>query len=131
MRRRDDHDRHDHAGERVVSALRRALQQALIEGLADPRLDGVMVSVTGGSLSPDGLAFTAGISVLPEQAGPLALQALRHAAGHLKQGMARHVEIRRMPRLEFRLDDSLKRQGALDASLARGATDGNTHEGTA
>ena len=71
MRRRDDHDRHDHSGERVVSALRRALQQALVEGLADPRLDGVMVSVTGGSLSPDGLAFTAGISVLPEQAGPL------------------------------------------------------------
>ena len=124
MRRRDDHDRHDHSGERVVSALRRALQQALIEGLADPRLDGVLVSVTGGSLSPDGLAFTAGVSVLPEKAGPLALQALRHAAGHLKQGMARHVEIRRMPRLEFELDDSLKRQAALDAALTDAPREG-------
>ena len=124
MRRRDDHDRQDHGAERVTSALRRALQQALIEGLADPRLDGVMVSVTGGSLSPDGLAFTAGVSVLPDKAGPLALQALRHAAGHLKQGMARHVEIRRMPRLEFELDDSLKRQAAIDAALADAPPEG-------
>jgi ribosome-binding factor A len=131
MRHQRDESGHERADGRVTSALTRALRQALVEGLADPRLDGTLVTVTGGALSPDGLAFTAGISVLPEQAGPLALQALRHAAGHLKQGMARHVEIRRMPRLEFRLDDSLKRQGALDASLARGATDGNTHEGTA
>jgi ribosome-binding factor A len=119
MRRRDDHDRHDHAGERVTSALVRALRQALVGGLADPRLDGTLVTVTGGSLSPDGLTFTAGVSVLPDRAGPLALQALRHASGHLKQGMARHVEIRRMPRLEFELDDSLKRQAALDAALER------------
>ncbi len=119
MRRRDDQDRHDHAGERVTSALTRALRQALVEGLADPRLDGVLVTVVGGTLSPDGLAFTAGVSVLPERAGPLALQALRHASGHLKQGMARHVDIRRMPRLEFELDDSLKRQAALDAALTR------------
>ena len=53
----------------------------------------------------------------------------RHAAGRLKQGMARHLEIRRMPRLEFRLDDSLKRQAALDASLSGDAPDA-THEGT-
>jgi ribosome-binding factor A len=129
MRRRDDHDRQDHAGERVISALTRALQQALIGGLSDPRLDGTLVTVTGGTLSPDGAAFTAGISVLPETSGPLALQALRHAAGHLKQGMARHIEIRRMPRLEFRLDDSLKRQAALDASLSGKAPEGS-HEGT-
>jgi ribosome-binding factor A len=32
--------------------------------------------------------------------------------------MARHVEIRRMPRLEFELDDSIKRQAALEAGLA-------------
>jgi len=130
MKRRDDDRAQDHGSERVVSALRRALQQALLEGLADPRLDGAIVSVTGGALSPDGLAFTAGISVLPERAGPLALQALQHAAGHLKQGMSRHIEIRRMPRLEFRLDDSLKRQAALDATLARGESGSESHEGT-
>ena len=129
MRRRDDHDRHDHSGERVISALTRALRQALVDGLADPRLDGTMVTVTGGRLSPDGLTFTAGVSVLPEPAGPLALQALRHASGHLKQGMSRHVEIRRMPRLEFELDDSLKRQAALDATLS-GPAPGSAHEGT-
>jgi ribosome-binding factor A len=129
MRHHRDEQGDVRADGRVISALTRALQQALVGGLADPRLDGALVSVTGGTLSPDGLAFTAGVSVLPESAGPRALQALRHAAGHLKEGMARHVEIRRMPRLEFRLDDSLKRQAALDASLAPGADEGSP-EGT-
>ena len=129
MRHHRDESGHERADGRVTSALTRALRQALVEGLADPRLDGTLVTVTGGSLSPDGQAFTAGVSVLPETSGTLALQALRHAAGHLKQGMARHIEIRRMPRLEFRLDDSLKRQAALDASLSGDAPDA-THEGT-
>jgi ribosome-binding factor A len=43
--------------------------------------------------------------------------------------MARHVEIRRMPRLEFELDDTLKRQADLDASLSAG-WDHATPEGT-
>jgi ribosome-binding factor A len=116
------HARHErgpgHGAERATSALRRALQQALAGGLSDPRLDGTLVSVTRAALSPDGAALQVGVSVLPEQAGRRALEALRHAAGHLKEGMARHVEIRRMPRLEFELDDTLKRQADLDASLS-------------
>jgi ribosome-binding factor A len=67
--------------------------------------------------------------VLPDTAGPRALGALRHASGHLKEGMAKHVEIRRMPRLEFELDDSLKRQAALDVSLAE-VNPPAPHEGT-
>jgi ribosome-binding factor A len=126
MRHHRDESGHERADGRVTSALTRALRQALIGGLSDPRLDGTLVTVTGGTLSPDGQSFTAGISVLPETSG---VQALRHASGHLKQGMARHVEIRRMPRLEFRLDDSLKRQAALDASLSGDAPEA-THEGT-
>ncbi|NBX25455.1 MAG: ribosome-binding factor A [Planctomycetes bacterium] len=116
------HARHErgpgHGAERAASALRRALQQAMVGGLSDPRLDGTLVSITRASLSPDGAALQVGVSVLPEQAGRRALEALRHASGHLKAGMARHVEIRRMPRLEFELDDTLKRQAGLDASLA-------------
>ena len=83
MRRRDDQDRHDHAGERVTSALTRALRQALVGGLSDPRLEGTLVTVTGGTLSPDGLTFTAGVSVLPDRAGPLALQALQIGRAHV------------------------------------------------
>ncbi|MCE2875769.1 MAG: 30S ribosome-binding factor RbfA [Planctomycetes bacterium] len=129
MKRRDDDRAQDHGSERVVSALRRALQQALAQGLSDPRLDGTLVSVASASMSPDGQSLRVGISVLPETAGPRALGALRHASGHLKEGMAKHVEIRRMPRLEFELDDSLKRQAALDVSLAE-VNPPAPHEGT-
>ncbi len=116
--RRHDHDREqDFSTDRVVSALRRALQQTLSEGLSDPRLDDTLVTVASASLSTDGQALRVGVSVLPERSGTRALDALRHAAGHLKEGMARHVEIRRMPRLEFELDDSLKRQAEMDSRL--------------
>jgi len=117
--KREDHQReHDHGSQRVVSALRRALQQVLSEGLSDPRLDGTLLTVASASLSPDGQALRVGVSVLPESASTRAVAALRHAAGHLKEGMYKHVEIRRMPRLEFEIDESLKRQAALDVTLS-------------
>jgi ribosome-binding factor A len=118
MRPHDHQRERDHGADRAASALRRALQLTLSEGLSDPRMDDAVLTVTGAGLSPDGQALRVGVSVLPADAGPRVLGALRHAAGHLKAGMARHVEIRRMPRLEFELDDSIKRQAALEAGLA-------------
>jgi ribosome-binding factor A len=47
----------------------------------------------------------------------LAIAALRHASGRLKAGMIKKIEIRRLPRLEFELDDSLKKQASLDAAM--------------
>jgi ribosome-binding factor A len=103
---------------RLVSSLRRALQSAITEeGLSDPRVEGCMISVLDAAVAPDRSAVRFKVSVLPGERGALAIAALRHAAGRLKEGMARKIEIRRMPRLEFELDDSLKKMAALDAAM--------------
>jgi ribosome-binding factor A len=123
---RNDHEPSDErtAG-RLSSGLRRAMQSAIAEGLSDPRVEGCLISVLDAVMTADRSTVRFHISVLPAERGMLAIAALRHASGRLKAGMFKKIEIRRLPRLEFQLDDSLKKQAALDAamhtaSLARG-----------
>ncbi|MCE9620436.1 MAG: ribosome-binding factor A [Planctomycetes bacterium] len=116
---RHAHEPSDERGAgRLASSLRRALQSAITEdGLSDPRVEGCMISVLDAAVAPDRSTVRFKVSVLPGERGLLAIAALRHAAGRLKEGMYKKIEIRRMPRLEFELDDSLKRQAALDAAM--------------
>jgi ribosome-binding factor A len=111
----------------VGAELARTLQQVLARGLHDPRYRG-LVSVLEARVSPDLADATIFISVLPEEAGPLTLEALRHATGHLSSRVRRAMALRRMPRLHFRLDDRLKRAASLEQSirsgLAESAADG-------
>ncbi len=115
---RNDHEPSDErtAG-RLSSALRRAMQSAIAEGLSDPRVEGCLISVLDAVMTPDRSTVRFHISVLPGERGMLAIAALRHASGRLKAGMIKKIEIRRLPRLEFQLDDSLKKQAALDAAM--------------
>lgn len=68
------------------------------------------MSVTKLTLSPDGHEAYVHVSVLPENRGPLAIQGLRHAAGHIQSQVGKKIHIQTLPRLDFRLDDSLKKQ---------------------
>ncbi|MBX3354753.1 MAG: 30S ribosome-binding factor RbfA [Phycisphaeraceae bacterium] len=100
----------------LEARLRRALQTILARGLHDPRFRG-LVSVTEVDLSPDQARASVGISVLPSEHGPLTVAALRHAAPHLAAEVGQMVRSRRLPQLDFQLDDRLKKQAALDAAL--------------
>ena len=114
----NDHEPSDErAAGRLSSALRRAMQSAIAEGMADPRVEGCLITVLDAVMTPDRSTVRFHISVLPGERGMLALAALRHASGRLKAGMFKKIEIRRLPRLEFVLDDSLKKQAALDAAM--------------
>lgn len=105
----------------LVARLRRAVQTVLARGLADPRVRG-LVSVTELDLAPDLSSAIVHVSVLPEGAGALTIAGLRHAAPHLAQEVGQLVRARRLPALDFRLDERLKKQAALDAVL-RGTND--------
>ncbi len=113
--------RHAH----VAAQIRRSLQLLLAKGLNDPRIRG-LVSITGVDLSPDHTNARVLVSVLPGEHGPLAVAGLRHAAGRLHGQVGRALRLRRVPRLDFELDDSLKKQARLDASLQ--APDGSVDE---
>ena len=101
----------------MAAQIRRSLQLLLAKGLNDPRIRG-LVSITGVDLSPDHTNARVLVSVLPGEHGPLAVAGLRHAAGRLHGQVGRALRLRRVPRLDFELDDSLKKQPTIRYSRA-------------
>lgn len=101
-----------HRREQLESALRRAVGGVLAEGLADPRVRG-LITVTDVSVTEDRRRATVGISVLPDEQAELTLHGLRAAAGHIQTEVGKRLRARSLPELVFRLDDSIKKQAAL------------------
>lgn len=116
-----------HRGPQLASLVQRIVQTEIQRGLSDPRLRG-LVTVIGVDLSPDLEDAAVRVSVLPAEFGPLAVQALQHAAAHLRRAVLEGSRVRHAPRLRFVLDDSLKRAAALDAAMRTAAEDAATDE---
>jgi ribosome-binding factor A len=102
----------------IGSVLREAIQEVIQRGLNDPRIRG-LVSITKVEVTPDLGEARVHVSVLPEQHARLTVEALGHAAGHIQSRIAPQLNIRRLPRLRFRVDESLKKQAGIDAALAQ------------
>lgn len=107
-----------HRVDQVASSIQRALQAAISRGLSDPRVRG-LITVTNVSVSPDLAEASVGISIIPAHHATLTLHGLTSAASRLQADVEKTIRIRRMPRLVFFLDDSLKKQAALDAAISR------------
>jgi ribosome-binding factor A len=98
-----------HRREQLAAELRRQIGQILEQGLSDPRVRG-LISVTQVTVVPDGHTAIIQVSVLPAEHAELTLHGLRHAARHISGEVGRRIRVRHMPRLDFRLDESLKTQ---------------------
>ncbi|MDY7107423.1 MAG: 30S ribosome-binding factor RbfA [Planctomycetota bacterium] len=102
--------------EQVASVLHRAVQQVITRGLNDPRVQG-LISVTGVQVSQDLADATVSVSVMPAERAELTLHGLRHAARHIRTEVGRSVRMRRVPRLSFKLDESLKKEARVIAAI--------------
>ena len=102
-----------------ASVIRRALQQRLSEGLADPRFQG-LCSIVSVEVSPDEQRALVRVSVSPADRGRLAVSALRSAAAHLLHVVRDESALRHVPRLDFVLDDSGHRQLSVEQAIAEG-----------
>lgn len=108
--------------EQVASLLKRAIQDVLSRGLSDPRVRG-LISVTEVKVSPDLANASVGISVLPDEHATLSMRGIEHAASHIRSQVSRSVALRRVPRLSFHLDESLKKQAAVHAAISKAVGD--------
>ncbi|HWB19272.1 MAG TPA: 30S ribosome-binding factor RbfA [Phycisphaerales bacterium] len=98
--------------EQVSSVLRRAVQEMLVRGLNDPRIRG-LVSVTKVEVTPDISQAAVFISVLPHNYEQTTLHGLEAATGHIQRHLAKSLPFKRLPRLVWKLDDSLKRHAEM------------------
>ena len=134
---RDGHPHHGgaprapgHKGAQLASLVQRIVQMEIQRGIADPRMRG-LVTVLGVDVAGDLEDASVRVSVLPGEFGPLVVQALNHAAAHLRRVVLKESRIRHSPRLRFVLDDSLKRAAELEAAMraAAGNVDGEPADG--
>lgn len=105
--------------ERVGNLIRNILANALRTELSDPRIE-PLTSITRVTISPDfSIAFVYVSVMAPEARRELCLRALRHSAGRLRHVVGEQVALRIVPRIEFRLDDSVRRGAEMVNELDR------------
>jgi ribosome-binding factor A len=105
---------------RVSEQLKRELGRLILDEIKDPRV--VMTSVTGVDVSPDLRNARVFISTLELAEGAdraAAVSALNHAAGFLRDELGRSLRLRRVPELNFEVDDSLERGSRVSALIDR------------
>lgn len=95
--------------ERMSVEIQRFLAQILREQIKDPRVDFSTVSITRVDISTDLGHARIHISVLGnEEKQKETMQVLEKAKGFMRTELARRIQLRHAPELEFRLDKSIE-----------------------
>jgi ribosome-binding factor A len=105
-----------HRVAQVGALIARVLRERIARGLNDPRVQG-MVSILGVECTADFATAHVRVSVLPADRARLTLSGLRSATRHLEGVVRKATRLRRVPSLQFEIDDSIKREAALTESL--------------
>lgn len=106
----------------LASTIERTLQQVLARGVNDPRVRG-LITVTGVELNDELKTAFVDVSVLPEEQESLTMHGLKAATPHIRKLAMERIRTREMPRIEFRLDRSVKAQAELLGLINRAIDD--------
>ena len=116
---------------RVGEALRHALSGVLERGnLRDPALRNVSITVTEVRASPDLKNATAYVMPLGGEAAEDIVEALTRATPFLRGTVAKEVELRHVPRLQFEVDRSFGQVDHVDTLLRRPQVARDLDDGT-
>jgi len=119
--------------DRVAEAIREAVEMFLAEGVKDPRVTG-LVTVTGVDVTRDLRHARVHVSIMgTETEKTSTMEGLASVAGHLRGRLARSLQLRSTPELEFKYDASIAHAARIDSLLEQirtneAATDGRPDE---
>lgn len=95
--------------ERMAVEIKRILSAIFLQDIKDPRIDFSTVSVTRVDIPAEISHARINISVLGDETHQNeTMQALQKARGYIRTELARQLQIRHAPELEFRLDKSIE-----------------------
>jgi len=95
--------------ERMAVEIKRSLSSIIQYEMKDPRIDFSTVSITRVDIPADISHARINISVLGDEARQEeTMKALQKAKGHIRTELARQLQIRHAPDLDFRLDKSIE-----------------------
>src|SRR6187402_359540 len=98
---------------KVASQIQRIVATVLQRDVADPRVDG-LVSVTRVDVTPDLREAKVYLSLLGGKRTPATtLEGIKSAGRHIQNEVADNLALRFAPRLNFLLDETLKKQAEI------------------
>lgn len=104
--------------QKAAQAIRQVVGMAILADLKDPRVRGVTVTYV--EVSPDMRQAKVYVSVMGDETQQrLTLHGLRSAAGFLQSKISERIDTRYTPRLEFLLDQGVKKSIAVAEILQR------------
>jgi ribosome-binding factor A len=112
---------------RIAAQMQRSLSELLRRGVKDPRVGNV--TITAVDLAPD--LSVARVHFLPFASTHPAAEVsagLRSAAGFLRGEVARELQLRHAPRLEFELDTQIERAARLTQLIDHAVDTDRTRE---
>ena len=93
---------------RINMEVQRVLSEIIRGGVKDPRIH-PMTTVVSAEVTPDLKFCKVYISVLgSEEAGKETIQGLKSAEGYIRRELARRVNLRNTPKLQFIFDQSIE-----------------------
>jgi ribosome-binding factor A len=111
---------------KVGEEIRHLISDILLRGsFYDPDLEGVSVTVSEVSVSPDFSNARVYVMPLGGQNAEIVLAALSQISHEIQQDLARQLTTRRTPRLKFVLDDSFDNASRLGNLISRNAAEGD------
>jgi len=94
--------------DRISVEIQKAVSEIINNELKDPRIQG-LISVTKVDISKDLRYAKIFLSIYgDDEAKKNVLEALNHAEGFIKRELANRVRLKFMPKLNFKLDDSIE-----------------------
>ncbi|MEO0531437.1 MAG: 30S ribosome-binding factor RbfA, partial [Planctomycetota bacterium] len=97
---------------KAAEAIREVVGMAILADLRDPRIENV--TVTRVEVSADMRAAKVYVSVMgTESKQKLAIKGLESSAGFLQSKISNRIDTRYTPRLQFKLDDGVKKSIAI------------------
>ncbi|WP_193161509.1 30S ribosome-binding factor RbfA [Microbulbifer hainanensis] len=114
--------------DRVADAMRRELAQLIQQEVRDPRLG--MVNINDVEVTRDLTSAKVFVTLVGED-DPAAIKAsmdvLNKAAGFLRSQLAREIQMRSVPRLQFRYDETSVRGQKLSALIDKAVKSDQSH----
>ncbi|MDD3853880.1 MAG: 30S ribosome-binding factor RbfA [Syntrophomonadaceae bacterium] len=115
--------------ERMSVEIKKVLSQIIQDNIKDPRLDFSTISVTRVDVTNDLSHAKVNISVLGDDAKQdETMKVLQKAKGYLRSELAKEIQLRYAPELEFRLDKSIE-HGIKIASLLEELRESESNKG--
>lgn len=114
--------------ERMAVEIKKVLASIIQDQIKDPRIDFGAVSITRVDVAQDISHARIYFSILGDEEKQAAtMQALQKARGYIRSELAKAIQIRHAPELEFRIDHSIE-QGMRITSLLDSLSKGHESE---